>query len=91
MRVSTAICSSLSALLNISSALTLVCFAGRDDTDDFFAILFVLSINVHYQQQRQSTRSQFDSAYQLIPLLAVLVDAVFHENIVGIGECKRRT
>jgi len=36
-------------LLKICSALTLESFSGRDDADDFFAIV-CLPVNMHYQQ-----------------------------------------
>ena len=36
IRDKTSFCALLAGLLKINSALTLVCFAGRDDADDFF-------------------------------------------------------
>src|SRR5579871_5327295 len=51
IRARTAFWRLLSGLLNIDSALTLIRFARRDDTDDLFAICFVLTVNMYYQQQ----------------------------------------
>src|SRR5258708_722820 len=53
IRDRTAFCFLLSGLLNIDSALTLISFPGRDDTDGFFFAIFILhAIYVDNQQDR---------------------------------------
>src|ERR1035437_3182508 len=42
IRDKTAFCALLGGLLNIDSALTLISFAGRDDADGFFFVMFIL-------------------------------------------------
>ncbi len=41
---------SVRGLFQIDSALALICLAGRDDADNFFAIWMLLKIHMDYQQ-----------------------------------------
>src|ERR1019366_1262115 len=47
-------CFLLTALLNIDSALTLISFAGRDDSDGFFFAIFIL--RARYVNNQQHSR-----------------------------------
>jgi hypothetical protein len=47
----------LSLLRKVDSALTLVSFSGRDDSDDFFTMLILPPVDVHYQQHRRLNAS----------------------------------
>jgi hypothetical protein len=85
IRDKTAFCALLGALLNIDSALTLIGFAGRDDADDFFLVMFILqTIDVDNQQQR-ACRHSYGRATAVRPPRWVLA-----EDCVGIVEHKRR-
>src|ERR1700722_13122932 len=83
IRDKTAFCALLAGLLKIDSALTLVSFAGPDDTDRFFFVMFILhAIDVNNQQPRAGC-----GPYAVPPLLAGH-DAVLAENCIGIVENK---
>src|SRR5271165_2440911 len=85
IRDKTAFCALPGGLLNIDSALTLISFAGRDDADAFFFVMFILqAIDVDNQQQRAGRTS-----YGVPPLFA-RHDAVLAEDCVGIVEHKSR-
>src|ERR1700722_16883176 len=78
IRDKTAFCALLAGLLKIDSALTLVSFAGRDDTDRFFFVMFILhAIDVNNQQHRAGGGS-----YGVPPLLAGH-DAVLAKIVLG--------
>src|SRR5260221_13095555 len=85
IRDRTAFCFLLSGLLNIDSALTLISFAGRDDTDGFlFAISILHAIDVDDQQHRPLRGSNG------VPPLFATHDAILAEDYVGIvkNECR---
>jgi len=85
IRDKAAFCALPGGLLNIDSALTLISFAGRDDADVFFFVIFVLqAIDVDNQQQRAGRPS-----YGVPPLFA-RYDAVLAEDCMGIVEYKSR-
>ncbi len=75
IRDKTSFCALLTGLLKINSALTLVCFAGRDDRDDFFFVILSLP----------GARSGSHGG----PPLFALSDAIFSENRKGIVKNKR--
>src|SRR5260370_26663889 len=83
IRDRTAFCFLLSGLLNIDSALTLISFSGRDDTDGFFFAIFILhAIYVDNQQDRLRCGSNG------VPALFASHDAILAEDYVGIeNEC----
>src|ERR1700689_4360035 len=86
IRDKTAFCALFAGLLKIDSALTLISFAGRDDTDGFFFIMFILhAIDVSNQQHGAGCDSDG------VPPLLTGHDAVFAEDYVGIVENKCRT
>jgi hypothetical protein len=70
-------------LLKIDSALTLVCFARRDDADVFFFLIWRLHA-IHMDNQRHSAQS---SPYGIPPLFA-LNNAALAENSEWIVENK---
>jgi len=81
IRDKTAFCALLGGLLNIDSALTLISFAGRDDTDGFFFVIVILhAIRVDNQQERVCRHS-----YGVPPLFA-RHDAVLAEHCMRIVE-----
>ena len=85
IRDKTAFCALLGGLLNIDSALTLISFAGRDDADGFFFVMFILqAIDVDNQQHRARRHS-----YGVPPLFAGHY-AVLAEDCMGIVEHKGR-
>ena len=62
----TAFCVLLTGLLKIDSALTLISFAGRDDANGFFFVMFILhAIDVDNQKQRARSHP-----YGVSPLFA---------------------
>src|ERR1017187_10311715 len=82
----TAFCFLLTGLLNIDSALTLISFAGRDDSDDFFFAISILHARyVNNQQNRPLCGSNG------VPPLFAGHDAILTENYVGIVENQCRT
>src|SRR5580658_7821113 len=75
IRDKTVFCALPTGLVKIDSALTLVCFPGRDAADDFFFVILSLpSIKMHNQQHCARNGS-----YGVPPLFA-LCGAVFSEN-----------
>src|ERR1035441_369742 len=79
-------CFLLTALLNIDSALTLISFAGRDDSDGFFFAIFIL--RARYVNNQQHSRLCGSNS---VPSLFASHDAILTENYVGIIENECRT
>src|ERR1019366_7752895 len=79
-------CFLLTALLNIDSALTLISFAGRDNSDGFFFAIFIL--RARYVNNQQHSRLCGSNS---VPSLFASHDAILTENYVGIIENECRT
>src|SRR6266853_682963 len=76
---------SVSGLFQIDSALMRICFPGRDDADNFFAIWVFLTIHMHHEQD-----SLADCA-DPVPTLLAAHHAVFANHQSRIGEYRRRS
>jgi hypothetical protein len=83
MRFKTAFCSSLNGLLKIASALTLISFSGRDDSDDFFGIVLFLFFPIYVNDNQRRASNQPD---RVPALLACLIDTVLNQDPVRIVE-----
>src|ERR1035437_6707272 len=86
IRDRTAFCLLLTGLLKIDSALTLISFAGRDDTDDLFFAIVVLRAQFVDDQQHRPLRGS-----NSVPPLFAIHDAILAEDYFGIVENQRRT
>ena len=78
-------CFLLTALLNIDSALTLISFAGRDDSDGFFFAIFIL--RARYLNNQQHSRLCGSNS---VPSLFASHDAILAEKASSghtLGAC----
>lgn len=63
--------------------------AGRDDPDDFFAIV-ILPVRVHHHQYRAAARLNSNGSERMPALLPVIVNSIHAHQAIGIFENKRR-
>ena len=74
---------SVRGLFQIDSALARICFPGRDDADDFFAIQVLLTTHMHHEEDSLS-----DCANP-VPAALTVDHAVFAKQQAWIGEYAR--
>src|ERR1035441_6856214 len=74
-------CFLLTALLNIDSALTLISFAGRDDSDGLFFAIFIL--RARYVNNQQHSRLCGSNS---VPSLFASHDAILTETSAALSK-----